>query len=175
VAYVRFPALSDRLPAGKSWIRSDGKQVAVDGLQLGQLEGLASADPRSLLEVLHAIAGDVETVGTEVLRGTETTHYRATVDPREIGKLASTAGGGDVAPLAGQAAAGVDARPIPVDVWLDGAGLVRKLALSISSTKAVSSQGGSASMSFELWDYGTDVGIDLPAAGEVVDARSLER
>jgi hypothetical protein len=117
VGYVRFPAVSDRLPAGKSWIRSDGKSVKVDGLELGQLEGYAGTDPRSLLDVLRAAAGEVEAVGTEELRGTETTHYRATIDPNEYQKLATAAAAGDAAPLAEQLAAQADAGLSP---WTSG-------------------------------------------------------
>jgi hypothetical protein len=174
VGYVRFPAVSDRLPAGKSWIRSEGKSVNVDGLELGQLEGYAGTDPRSLLDVLGAAAGEVEAVWMEELRGTETTHYRATIDPSEYQKLATSAAAGDTAPLAEQLAAQADVGPIPVDVWLDGDGLVRKLSLSVSATQPGASEAGSPSMSFELWDYGEDVGIDVPPADAVVDASALD-
>ena len=175
VGYVRFPAVSDQLPAGKSWIRSDGKSVKVDGLELGQLEQSARTDPRELLDVLRGVAGTVETVGTEELRGAETTHYRATIDPSEYEKLAPSTAGGDAAPLAQQLAAQAEVGPIPVDVWLDGEGLVRKLSLSFSAKQAGTSETRSASMTFELWDYGQDVGIDVPPADAVADASSLAR
>lgn len=172
VSYVHFPAVSKRLPDGKSWIRSDGKRVNVDGFELGELEQFAGNDPRELLDVLRAAGGAVETVGTEDLRGVETTHYRVTIDPADYAKL-NPSGSGEPA-LAEQLTAQPGLAELPVDVWLDAEGLVRKLTLSVSATQAGSSDAGSASMSFELWDYGEDVHIDVPPAADVVDASALD-
>lgn len=166
VGFVRLPALSAQLPAGKSWIRSDGESVNVDGFQFGELESFASNDPRQLLEMLEAAGGEVETVGVEELRGVETTHYRASIDPAEVAKTTTP---GDLGPLAEPLQAGIG--EVPVDVWLDVEGLVRKVSLEISAEEQ--GQVGSASVSFELWDYGEQVEIDLPPASEVVDAAAL--
>lgn len=164
VSYVRFPAVSEELPEGTSWIRSDGQGVKVGGFEFGELTDAASADPRELLGMLEAAGGDVEAIGVEQLRGAQVTHYRATLDPA---KAATTTGA--IGPFAEGLQAGVD--EVPVDVWLDGDGLVRKLEVSFSAEDR--GQVGSASMSFELWDYGQDVEIDLPPADEVVDASVL--
>lgn len=169
VSYVRFPAVSEQLPEGKSWIRSDGKSVKVDGFEVGELEGFASSDPRQLLDMLEAAGGDIETVGVEELRGTETTHYRATIDATAYAKTATPEERAKLGPLAEQLQSGVG--EVPVDVWLDGDGLVRKIALEISASEQ--GQVGSASVSFELWDYGEDVDIELPPAEDVVDASAL--
>lgn len=165
VSYVNFPAIGQKLPEGKSWVRSDGERVKVDGFEFGELEDVATSDPRELLEVLDAAGGDVEVVGVEQLRGVEVTHYRATIDPAESLKRPSA----DLGPLAEPLQAGVG--EVPVDIWLDGDRLVRKLSLDISAEEQ--GQAGSASMTFELWDYGEDVEIDLPPADEVVDASAL--
>ncbi len=163
-SYVRFPAISEKLPDGASWIRSDGEKVKVDGFEFGELEDFASTDPRELLRLLEAAGGEVEVVGVEEVRGAEATHYRVTIDPVEAAK--ATPGG--LGPLAEplQARAG----DVPVDVWLDGDGLVRKLQVEISAQQQ---EAGSASVGFELWDYGDDVEIELPPADEVVDASAL--
>ena len=62
---------------------------------------------------------------------------------------------------------------MPVDVWLDASGLVRKLSMSFEATEASTSRSSEVAMSFELWDYGQDVDIELPPASQVVDASSL--
>ncbi len=169
VSYVRFPAVSEKLPEGKSWIRNDGEGVKVDGFEFGELEDVASSDPRQLLQMLEAAGGDVETVGVEELRGTETTHYRATIDPAEYSTTATPEELEKLGPLAEQLKSGV--AEVPIDVWLDGEGLVRKISIEVSAEEQ--GQVGSASLSFELWDYGEDVEIDLPPADEVVDASAL--
>jgi len=51
-------------------------------------------------------------------------------------------------------------------------GLVRKLSMEVSTTEQAS-QAGVATISFELWDYGEAVAIDLPPASHVADASAL--
>jgi hypothetical protein len=170
-AYVRLPALDDQLPDGKTWIRGDASEAA--SLDLDELERFAASDPRDVLSTLRAVTGDVETVGSEELRGVPTTHYRATMDPAELEKLATgkdrTATESLVDPLATRSGLG----PIPVDVWLDAAGLVRKLSMSFEATEPSLSRSSEVSMSFELWDYGQVVDIALPPASQVADASAL--
>jgi hypothetical protein len=75
--------------------------------------------------------------------------------------------------LADQLVARSGSGAMPVDVWVDGSGLVRKLAISFAATKAGTTDVTEASMTFELYDLGEDVEIALPAASEVVDASAL--
>jgi hypothetical protein len=62
------------------------------------------------------VTGDVETVGSEELRGVPTTHYRTTMNPAKLGKLAAgrdrTATESLVDQLATQSSVGL----VPVDV-----------------------------------------------------------
>ena len=60
-----------------------------------------------------------------------------------------------------------------MDVWVDELGLVRKLTVAFSATQPGTTEQATASMSFELYDYGKDVEIALPPAAEVVDASAL--
>lgn len=165
-SYVRFPAVSEKLPEGKTWIRSDGQGVKAGGFEFSQVEEFAASDPRDFLEMLEAVGSEIETIGVEELRGAETTHYRATIDPAEYAKTASLEERAKLGPLADSIQAGVEV--MPVDIWLDADGLVRKVAVEISAEEH--GQVGSAFMSFELWDYGEDVEIGLPPVDEVVDA-----
>ena len=172
VAYVRLPAFDEQLPEGKTWIRGDAADASTSGFDVGELGQFAKSDPRDVLGTLRAVTSDVETVGSEQLRGVETTHYRATIDPAQLGKLAT---GKD--PTATQALVDRLAQsglgPVPVDVWLDASGLVHKLSMSFEATEASTSRSSEVAMSFELWDYGQAVDIELPPASQVVDASSL--
>jgi hypothetical protein len=169
VSYVRFPAVADRLPAGKSWIRTDGT-TDVQGFDLDQF---ATSDPRTLLDVLNAASAEVETLGSEELHDVKTTHYRATIDPREYAKVTPTENREEFFSLVEQMGVQSGLVTIPVEVWLDSNGLVRKLSLEISSTRPGSPESGDASIAFELWDYGEDVEIALPPASLVVDASAI--
>ena len=44
--------------------------------------------------------------------------------------------------------------------------------MEVSATEQAS-QAGAATISFELWDYGETVDIDLPPASQVADASAL--
>jgi hypothetical protein len=79
VAYLRFPAIAAQLPNGKTWIKASEGDAKVGDFDFHELESFSSSDPRELLDVLRSLSGDLETVGTERLRGVETTHYRAVV------------------------------------------------------------------------------------------------
>jgi hypothetical protein len=170
VSYVRFPAFGDQLPEGKSWIR------ARDGSSVGgpvELGGLSGTGPKTFLELLEGVSGDVETVGTDTLHGVETTHYRATLDPASIEQSRSGTGQGDLRELADELFTAPELEEIPFDVWLDADGLIRQFRLDVTAAQP----GGDtarASMSFELWDVGAPVEIELPPGDEVVDAESLE-
>jgi hypothetical protein len=171
--YVRFPAIDDQLPAGKTWIRGGQSDVNAGGFDFQELESFTKSDPRKLLEALRSVSGDVETVGTEELHGVQTTHYRAVVDPAELAKGAAAGGQGGTADALVDQLAVRSAGDVPLDVWIDADGLVRRLSLELSSAKAETSQSSDVSISFELWDYGDVVEIELPPASQVADASTV--
>lgn len=172
VGYVRLPALDDQLPEGKSWIRgSEG--VSAGGFDFNELEPFTTSDPREVLESLKAVTSEIETVGTEELRGVQTTHYRAVVDPAKLAKAKNVYGQAAPQSLLDRLTAGSGLAEIPVDVWLDADGLVRKLSMAVDATDPGSSQTSGVTMSFELWDYGEKIEIALPPASQVVDASAL--
>ena len=80
-AYIKFPLIADQLPAGKTWIKGDAKTLS--GAQAGQLKqfgSLAGTDPRDVFGLLKAVSGSITAVGSDEIRGVETSHYRATID-----------------------------------------------------------------------------------------------
>ena len=172
VGFVRLPALADQLPDGKTWVRGTGGDVKAGGLDFESLESFTGSDPRDVLEALRGVGGEIETVGSEELRGVETTHYRALVDPARIAKDAAKGGAGSsfLDPLTSSPAL---ADAVPLDVWIDADGLVRKIAIEMTSTDPNASSAGEASLEFELWDYGKPVDIELPPASQVAEASDL--
>ena len=169
--YMRLPALDAQLPEGKSWVRTEeGSKSGGDGFE--GFDQLAKSDPRELLETLRAVSGDIETVGSEQLRGVETTHYRAVVDPAELAKLEASKPAGPQT-LVDQFAAQSGLGAIPVEVWLDASGLVRKLSMEVTATEPGTTRSSAVSVGFELWDYGEAVEIQLPPAEQVADASAL--
>ena len=82
--YLRLSGLAGLLPGlvsgGADWI---GVDLAVDSGVLDEYLDLGEGDPARLLETLEA-AGAFEAVGSERVRGVETTRYRGTVASSRI-------------------------------------------------------------------------------------------
>lgn len=175
VTYFRFPAIADQLPAGTSWVRvEDGQTANAGGFELGEFEQFTEANPQELLELLESVAGEVETLGTETLKGVETTHYRASLDAASLEGSVPAEERDDFRAFTDELVARTGVGEIPVDVWLGGDGLVRRLRLDVAATESGASEPSRVVVTYELWDYGEDVDIDVPRAAEVVDASALD-
>jgi hypothetical protein len=176
VMYLRFPAMAEQLPGGKSWVREDLlKSGRASGIDLGDFQQFTNNDPRAILDFLRSVSGKIETVGTEELRGVATTHYRTTIDPLDYGKLAPPDKREELHSLVQGMVAESGIGNIPVDIWIDGFGLVRKLSMAFSAKQPGTSESAQASMAFEMYDYGKDVAIELPPAAEVVDSSAVRQ
>lgn len=87
--YMRSDIFSAALPKGKTWMKLDlatlGEELGIDFDAI--LEQSRNSDPRSQLSVVQGAKGDIEELGTAVIRGTSTTHYKFTVDVAEAVKI----------------------------------------------------------------------------------------
>ncbi|GIU95565.1 MAG: hypothetical protein KatS3mg012_2022 [Gaiellaceae bacterium] len=174
--FMKLPAIASKLPDGKVWVRvEDGELVEAAGLKLQEFDRFTGADPKQLLDVLRELSGEIEVVGREALRGVETTHYRATVDAESIAKSASKETGDDLGDLTDRLVGQSGLSEVPIDVWIDGDGILRKVVLDVEATQPGSSAPSRALLGFELWDLGEPVTIELPPSSEVVDVTRLER
>jgi hypothetical protein len=173
VVYIRFPLFADKLPPGKTWIKGDAKGLSSAGGELGQFGSFADTDPRDVLGYLRAVSGKIEAVGTDKLRGDETSHYRATIDVEKLVALVPAAqrkGFADIGQLVGQSGVA----DIPVDVWIDADRRLRKLVLEVNAAAPGSTQKVSASVEIEVYDYGKPLDLELPPPEQVADAASLK-
>ena len=169
VGYVKLPAIDDQLPEGKTWVRGTAGDVKAGGFDFEQLDSSTRSDPRDVLEALRGFSGDIETVGSEDL---DTTHYRVVLDPVALAKRA-TADDPAATSLLGRLTGQDDIADVPLDVWVDGNGLVGNVSLDFEADDQSSGQPGSVSLAFELWDYGEPVEIGVPHASQVADPSSL--
>ena len=106
---------------------------------------VAVPDPGTFVELLGATGGDPEPLGTEVVDGEPMQGWRATASMPE----------GDV----------------PFEVWIDGAGLPRRLDADIEALVGMSGADGSATMTLELFDYGGPVEVVPPPREETIPMR----
>jgi hypothetical protein len=169
-AYIQFPLLTKQLPAGKTWVMGDAKDLSqADAGGIGQFGSLAGTDPKDVFGILKAVSGSIEAVGTEEIRGVETSHYRATLDPVKIQKLMPS---GSSLDGLGASAGTVD--EVPLDIWIDADQRVRKLSVEAEQKQPGTDKTAKASLVLEVYDYGTSVDIQLPPADQVADASTLK-
>ena len=166
--------MAKSLPAGKTWIKGDAKELSsAKAGQLSQFGSLAGTDPRDVLGFLKAVTGSIESVGSEEVRGTRTSHYRATLDPAKIASLVPAAQRDTLGSL-DAAAKEAGLSKLPLDVWIDADGRLRKLTIDVDAKQPGSDQSVQASVAIELYDYGMPLALDLPPADQVADAATLK-
>lgn len=166
VFYVHLPPdLGAQFGGGKSWMKFDLASAARQfGLDPDQLGGAVQGDPGQALSYLRGVSNHVDDVGADTVRGAATTHYRAEVD---LKKAASQLEGRQREAL-DKVIAHLGATTFPVDVWIDGAGRVRKMTWS-QQLPSKGGEKGNVSMTMELFDFGTTVDATPPPPDQVVD------
>lgn len=116
-------------------------------------------DPLGALDLLRRPVGEIGRVGRDEVRGSPVEHLRASL---------ALAGGpeGDPAPGSFESrllAAGLTS--LPVDVWLDDGGRVRRLAVTVE-------QGVALTMTFDVYDLDAPVEVSAPDPAAVIDPTS---
>jgi hypothetical protein len=162
VTYMNLGALSSRIPGGKQWIRLDlSKLGSSQGLDFSKLLSGSGLQPTDLLSLLKTEGATVSKVGPAKVDGVASTHYHVVVDMAK----ALEARGLTSPMLAGVAA---EMPTVPEDVWIGKDGLVHRIKLSFG----LDQQGKQVQMSIamDLYDYGANVSIAAPPAGDVFDA-----
>jgi hypothetical protein len=173
-AYIRFPLIAKHLPAGKTWIKGDAKELSsARAGNLGQLGSLAGTDPRDVFGLLKAVSGSIETIGSETIRGVETSHYRATLDAAKLEQLVPEAQRQSLGGL-DQAAVQAGLSKLPLDVWIDADQRVRKLSIEVDAKQPGIGTPVKASLVAEVYDYGKPLELQLPPADQVADASTLK-
>jgi hypothetical protein len=165
--YIGSPLFAGRLPSGAKWLKINTTQVAQGlGLDPSSLTS-GGAEPGQYLQDLRAAGGTVKVIGHEQVRGVETTRYAASIDLVKAAELLSAHGKSAIARgLASQLAAKLGFSKIPIEAWVDGKGLVRKVAVHISS------HGVGATIQAEFFDFGPIPPVNAPSPGEVFEVSS---
>lgn len=159
-------------PGGKSWIKMDvGGLTRLGGTGAG-LPMMQQPDPSQMLDSLRGMSGGVRKVGTSTVRGVRSTHYRLEVDPRKAVEASVRQAPkrlrGRVRSQMNAAMALLGDDKLPVDVWIDGAGRLRKMKLDYGM--AMPGAGTlDAEMTMELYGFGSRVDFTKPPASQVAD------
>lgn len=122
---------------------------------------LGQNDPSQMLQYLRATS-NVNEVGKDSVRGVDTTHYSARLQLDKVADRVSP----DAARALKQATKTLGTKEIPMDVWVDGDGLVRRVNVDWHQ------KGGSFVVSLDLFDFG-DVNVAVPADSDTVDLSNM--
>ncbi|HEY7379742.1 MAG TPA: hypothetical protein VH572_00905 [Gaiella sp.] len=174
VFYLRLPQfLAKQVPGGKTWVKGDVATLTKTSGSLLGGSGFTGGDPRDVIRFLKAVAGDVQAVGREDVRGVSTSHYRATLDMQKLLGLAAGSSKDSLVNIDSMVQqAGVSS--IPVDVWVDDESLLRRMEMTFAMSPAGAGGSANFSLSFDLFDYGKPLFIELPPADQVADAATLQ-
>jgi len=174
VMYVQVPDQLKSQAGGKSFLKVDLQAAAKQqGIDLAALQE-QRPDPDSQMAILTGAGSDFKKVGTDTIRGTSTRHFRGTVDVAKAAQNASPAAKASVEKIRQQ----LGTSTMPMDVWLDGKGRLRKMVYTIDLGKVAAAAGhagvtGQVTETMELYDYGTPVHVVAPPPDEVTDVTAL--
>ncbi len=176
VIYMKLPVDPAEL-GGRPWVKVDvaaaARQAGVDAQRVRQQ--FQSNDPTNSLNALRGVSDDVKAVGTEEVRGTETTHYTATVDLNKASQQSPP----EVREALDQLREQLGTPTFPVDAWIDSDGRLRRQRFSIDLSKirapgvASGTVSGVMTTTVELFDFGTEVDASEPPPDQVSDLMSL--
>lgn len=170
VLYRKIPeGQRQQVPGKKPWIKVNLQQVAQVqyGDRASEMKGNPPNDPAGILTYLRGVTGATEQ-GSAQVRDTQTTHYQTTVNLQK----ATKGQGPQVEQQAQQLQQQLGKPKLPMQLWLDDQGRVRKLETKLPAGGG--GQGPSASPSRilvteEFYDYGESVDVSAPDDGDTAD------
>jgi hypothetical protein len=176
VIYMRTPPLAQQLGAKKPWLKVDVQQAGQAlGLNAGQLSQLGGNDPRQMLDQIRSVSGDVEKLGSEKVRGVDTTHYRADVDLRKYPDRLPEAQREQARVAVEKLVDMTGSSTYPMELWIDDDDLVRRVKVSYDITTPGQKDESSFAMTMEFFDFGTPIDVSPPPEKDVEDLAELAK
>ena len=168
VLYLESPLFAGKLPGGARWMKIDlAKAARGAGLDPQSLTS-GQSNPAQVLDYLRASGGSVKNLGPSVVRGTRTTRYGGTIDiAKAAGKISGTGASQLKSSIEKLVSEGGSAT-IPVEVWVDGHNLVRRMTMTLGETPA--GHHFKVAITLELFNFGATPTVNVPPDSEVFDA-----
>ncbi len=182
VMYLYLGGMSDFLGIGGEWLRVDMAELA-GAAGLGEDEttpqqidpGLVA--PGEVLEALEQLGGEVTEVGADDVRGVQTTHYSGQIDLQRALDELTPEEREEIQGMLDLVAPDSTLPALPVDVWIDGDGFVRRVQMSVSLADVPSPADvvadGQISVTMEFFDLGVPVDIQPPSPDQVSEFDDL--
>ncbi len=161
-AYMKWGFFNALLGAD-GWVELPTDEAGTVTGQFGM--GAEATSPTQMLEQLRDANATIEELGTETIRGVSTTHYRATLNLKE---LAETLPPDEQAELESQFGdTGIE--ELPMEIWVGDDGLVYRYTMEVDASSADTGMPGlqSMRMEFDMYDYGAEIIVEPPDPSEV--------
>ena len=130
--YLGSPAISS-LTGGTRWLKAD---LPSNGSS-SDLSSLAVlSNPSQLIGLLAKVGGQVTTVGTVDLDGTQTTEYRTTVTLSELASRAGVGTGSTLGSTAAKVLQQLGNSSVPITAWVGTDGYLRQVTASLDLSRA---------------------------------------
>lgn len=161
--YYQIPEGLSSQFQGKEWVKLDStafqSRIGTDPTSAG------GSQPQTFFEFFNSVEeADIEKVGSEEIRGVDTTHFRVKLGLEDFYGSVNAETRTQLIEQAQKA--GFEMRPS--DVWIDKDGYARKVIISMGSSGAQGSF--EMAMTMELFDFGTKVEVSIPPDNEVLVA-----
>lgn len=171
VIYLKMPGV----PGGKPWLKLDLAQLSqMSTVDIQALSQIRQNDPKQALAYFEGTSDDVRADGEETLRGAKTTRYQATFD---LTKARDAQADADAKAAIDQLIAKMGVSTMPVTVWIDEEGRMRKMTYDIDLSKVpeAAAQGATGTMTttFEIYDFGVRVDVTPPPADQTADGAQV--
>ena len=177
--YMKLPAAlgGQGLTGGKQWVAIDVektlKAAGLGGINPTNLQ----QDPTQTLRLLRASSTNVQKAGTADVRGVATTRYTAKLDLRKSIEATGDELGlseqerAQLRRAAEQMSTQAGLKTIPVEIFVDQEGLLRRMRLTMKSTLAAAPF--ALTQTTDFYDFGVDVDVEAPAKSQVIDLGNL--
>jgi hypothetical protein len=168
-AYVKFGMLNMMFGVDGGWLSmpvEDG-----EGFATGFTSGINPYDATEFLDSLSGSGGELTVIGTENVRGIDTTHYEATFDLEALAAL--DPGAFDELQESGP----MNVDELPMDLWIDGQGRLHRYLFELDGSATVGLEAGEEfdymRVQFDFSGFGERVTIEPPPASDVTDVDDL--
>jgi hypothetical protein len=142
------------------WIKDEADETVNDPNELLIPFPGSPTKPTDVLKRVLAASDQNEVLGSEDIRGVETTHYRARVEVRKL--LTAEQPQEDVVEHWGS-------RFVPVELWIDDDSRLRRITIRRRASE------DAETTSVELYDYGVQVDVEPVAAEELTSQAEFDK
>jgi hypothetical protein len=163
--YMKSPVFGELLEGGKSWVKFDLAQMGdAMGIDIAALLDQTQIDPQGPVSFLGGAQGEIEELGTELVRNTPTTHYRFTVDLAASAAALPPDLAEAIKPMFEEMPA-----TFPAEAWMDEDNMVRRIRYSMALPGVEGQPAEEIETQMEFFDFGAAFEIVEPGPSEFVD------